>query len=195
MTANPWPSSDWMALVSERGFLALALVLLIGLGSALRAARQLFRAEEMHERLGGLTVIATLAGIATVGAFDAVLLLPWPIFFVAVALGALWTNDATEQPERLSWRRGTMLLLVTLVACSGVVRSSGQLAAMTIYDADNRQGALVWAARFDPGSYRVHLRLAQGYRRNREARCYHAQAAHDLFPLAEAAQQLARRCP
>ena len=34
---NPWPSSDWMAIVSERGFPALLLLGLVGVATALGA--------------------------------------------------------------------------------------------------------------------------------------------------------------
>src|SRR5207248_3075156 len=42
MTSNPWPSSDWIACVSERGFIAFVLFALILLGLAVNAVRQLF---------------------------------------------------------------------------------------------------------------------------------------------------------
>jgi len=42
LTINPWPSSDWMAIASERGFPALAAILL-ALGTALFAGDLVFR--------------------------------------------------------------------------------------------------------------------------------------------------------
>ena len=52
------------------------------------------------------------------------------------------------------------------------------------------------ASRLDPGSYRIHLRLARSLRGRgtRDRRCQHAEAAHNLFPHAEAAAAQARRC-
>ena len=41
-------------------------------------------------------------------------------------------------------------------------------------------------------NYRVHLRLARNSRG--EQRCRHALAARELYPNAEAARSLARRC-
>lgn len=193
MTANPWPSSDWVALVSERGAPALLLILLAGLGLAFRAARRLLSAPEPADALAALALLATLAGAAAIGAFDALLLLAWPTLYLALALGSLEPGEAGEpgQPPR---RRGGALLLASLLALLGAVHSSGQLAALVLYETGDRD-ALVWAARLDPGSYRAHLRLAQRGADGREARCRHARAAHQLYPHAEAARQLARRCP
>src|SRR6202030_615709 len=85
-----WPSSDWIAALSERGvpaFLALAAFVVLLLGSAL-AARYSF-SRTPGERLaalagGGVVLIAALEG-----AFDAVQLLPTPTIVVWGAAGAL----------------------------------------------------------------------------------------------------------
>ena len=75
---NPWPSSDWMAIVSERGFVALALLALVGGSIALGAWARLRRGPPETPALADLTIVATLLAVAVVGAFDAVLLLPVP---------------------------------------------------------------------------------------------------------------------
>lgn len=84
-------------------------------------------------------------------------------------------------------------LAILAFACGAAAFSSArQLAAMSIHaNAQNRTG-LERAAKLDPGNYRIRLRLAQ--RGPRQSRCTHAQAAHELFPNAEAARRLAQRC-
>ena len=98
MTSNPWPSSDWVAALSERGapaFLALLAFVLMLLRGALTARYD--AAREPHERLaalagGGVVLIAALEG-----AFDAVLLLPTPSIVVWAAAGALLTSPCGKQ--------------------------------------------------------------------------------------------------
>ncbi len=107
MTSNPWPSSDWVAALSERGvlaFLALVAFVLMLLRGALTARYDAGR--EPHERLaalagGGIVLIAALEG-----AFDAVLLLPTPSIVVWAAAGALLTSRSeTSDAPRLTARR------------------------------------------------------------------------------------------
>src|SRR5688500_10392507 len=86
---NPWPSSDWMAVLAERGLPALAL--LWGAAGAMmfvgwRRARERGRATE---GLAGLALVAIVIVGAVVGSFDAVILLPAPVFLVWTVLGAL----------------------------------------------------------------------------------------------------------
>src|SRR4029078_2523543 len=71
MTSNPWPSSDWVAFVTERGvgavvFYALGLLPLL-LGAWVRAQA----ATTAHDRLGAIALAATVVIAAIVGAFDA----------------------------------------------------------------------------------------------------------------------------
>lgn len=193
MTANPWPSSDWVALIAERGLAAFILFVLVGLGLAAGAWRTMRTATTPGEGLGALVVLATLAGAATTGAFDAVLLLAWPTLFVWAAVGALWSPEQARPARVTPWGGTVALLLVALLSGAAAVRSAGQLAAMGLYAADESREALERAAALDPGSYRVHLRLAHRYR-DREQRCEHALAARDLYPHATAARRLARRC-
>jgi hypothetical protein len=93
---------------------------------------------------------------------------------------------------------GRVLGILGLLAVVGgfAAKSTAQVAAMHIYASESGASALERAARLDPGSYRIRLRLARSYRgrRSRERRCEHAQAAHALFPRAEAAAALAERC-
>jgi hypothetical protein len=67
-----------------------------------------------------------------------------------------------------------------------------ELASMGIYATSESRSELQLAARLDPGSYRVHLRLARTG--THAARCRHAIAAHHLFPRAAEGRRLAGRC-
>jgi hypothetical protein len=186
-TFNPWPSSDWVAFVSERGFLAAILLVCVFAG----IARSAFRHEDP---LTGAALLATAVAACVVGLFDAVLLLPLPAFVVWTALGALSPGGGeavlpvqTASPGRIAWAP-LMLLLIALSAL-GAVRSTAQLVAMELYT----QGRdLQRAARIDPGNYRLRMRLARGGKRAQ--RCAHARAAHALFPYAEAARAASARC-
>ncbi|MGH7447037.1 MAG: O-antigen ligase family protein, partial [Longimicrobiales bacterium] len=72
-TSNPWPSSDWVAVISERGFAAALLLGLALAGIALTALRRLLRAAAPGEALAGATLLATIAAAAVAGMFDAVM--------------------------------------------------------------------------------------------------------------------------
>ncbi|CAN5769891.1 hypothetical protein BH23GEM10_BH23GEM10_02930 [soil metagenome] len=93
VTSNPWPSSDWVAFASERGFPALVLLTLAMLGILLRGVRRLFRARDPVDALSATALIATLLATIVAGTFDAVLLLALPTLIVWAALGALWGAD------------------------------------------------------------------------------------------------------
>jgi O-antigen ligase len=172
MTTNPWPSSDWIAYLSERGFAAALLLVAAMAGIALRRSE-----DAVHD----VTRIATLAAAGAAGAFDAVLLLAAPALIVWAALGALETRQPPAE------RRPLWVALLLVAGLAGVVRSGSQLAAIQLSGTN-----LATAARVDPFSYRLRLRLAQ--RGKRATRCEHARAAHDLFPNAVEARRLAKGC-
>jgi O-antigen ligase len=165
MTFNPWPSSDWVAFISERG-LATTVFLLLALASIAFSSRD-------------PAVLAIIAAAVVAGLFDAVLLLPVPAFIVFTALGALTGAQAIVpvQPGRLAW---PPIVILILIAAAATFRSGAQLVAMTMVD-EPRQAAAI-----DPGNFRVQMRLA--------SKCDHARAAHDLFPYAASARAAARRC-
>jgi O-antigen ligase len=180
-TFNPWPSSDWVAFVSERGFVAAALLGVVFVLLFVRGWRRL-RAEDVEERWEAATLLATITAACVAGAFDAVLLLALPAFIVWCALGALSTRIESGGVA------SALHMVILLVALLGVVRSASQLVAMEIYATRGDRTSLERAARIDPGSYRVQLRLG------RKGRCEHALAARGLFPNADAAKAAARRC-
>ena len=166
-TFNPWPSSDWIAFLSERGLLATVLIALAFVGIATRAR--------------DATLLATMAAVIVAGLFDAVLLLAVPTLIAWTAIGALWSPEPTARPMRV-W----VALACIAISAFGVFRSGSQVVAMEMFASSGSRASLERASRIDPGNYRIHMRLA--------SRCEHALAAHALFPNAEAARSVSRRC-
>jgi O-antigen ligase len=189
MTTNPWPSSDWMAWIAERGPAAVVLLALAFLGIAASGVRQLFAAQTSGEALAAVALLGTVAGACVTGLFDAVLLLALPALLIWTALGALTPSP----PPAPAARPLPTLVIVAIVAISalGAARSVAQLVAMHIYETRGDRASLTRAARIDPGNYRLRLRLA---RMGGRARCEHARAAHALYPTAGAAAQVSRGC-
>jgi O-antigen ligase len=187
MTANPWPSSDWVACISERGIAAFVLLALAFLKLTASGLRQLRRAIDAQEALAAVALLGVIAGAAVAGTFDAVLLLAIPAFLVWTALGALWIPE--EKSPRPVWR--FVIIAALLLSIAGAVRSASQIVAMDIYATHSDRASIERAAQIDPGSYRLQMRLA---RMRGRARCAHARAAHALFPTALAAAAEARGC-
>jgi hypothetical protein len=187
LTANPWPSSDWIADLSERGIAAFILLALAFLGLTKAAVRDVRRAIDVQEALAATALLAIIAGAVVAGTFDAVLLLAIPAFLVWTAIGAL--SVPQECPPRRKWR--FLWIGVAAIAITGAVRSTTQIMAMDIFVTHSDRASLIHAAQIDPGNYRLQLRLA---RMGGRTRCEHARAAHDLFPTARAAADAARGC-
>jgi O-antigen ligase len=193
---NPWPSSDWMAMASERGFVALALLLLTGATLALGAWARVRRGERHLPAITDLAIVATLLAILVVGAFDAVLLLPVPTLFGWTIVGALASSARPIREIPLTSRsRRHLMIGVAVVGALFVGRAATQTIAMSVFDGGERK-AMERAAAFDPGSYRIRMLLGRAWAR--AGRCDravpHATAAHDLFPNHPAPAQLLRAC-
>jgi len=186
-TANPWPSSDWIAFIAERGLVTAVLLVVAFATIAIGAIRQLLVATEPDESLRLTALLGTLAGAGVAGAFDAVLLIGLPSLLVWTALGALWIPTAL--PRRLP---AAAIVLLLVASTLGAIRSSAQLAAMQIYTTHGDRIALERASRIDAGNYRLRMRLAR--MGSRAQRCAHARAAHALYPNARAAIDASRRC-
>ncbi len=185
---NPWPSSDWMALLAERGVFALAGALLLGLAMAWRGVARLRLVGE--GALFGATLLGVLAAVAVVGVFDASLLLPLPVLSVAIIAGALGAAPGAEpvlQEPPAKWRLVLPLLLAVITA-----RSAQQTAAYLVAGNGRQLSRVVWAARLDPTSY--PLRIALATRLPCSAARAHARAALALAPDWPAARAAARRC-
>lgn len=186
---NPWPSSDWIALASERGIVGVAAVLLLGLGLMWRGSRGI-RSGGTRGAAGAL-LIGTLAAVVVVGGFDAVLLLPVPALLIALVAGGTLAQSAGEIPPPTSSRRGWWLAAVLVVSVAAA-RSAQQVAAYAVAGDGKSRSALRWAARVDPTSYPIRIRLAkQGS--CREARP-HIDAVRRLAPNWPATVQVTRRC-
>jgi O-antigen ligase len=189
VTFNPWPSSDWVASIAERGPAATALLMAVFAVIALGASRRLFSAVDSDDGLAAIALLGTAVAAVVAGMFDAVLLLALPAMLVWASLGAL-TAPPEPGPEQAAGVRRAFVLVAIAIALAGAARSGAQLAAMEIVATHGDRASLERASVIDPGNYRLHLRLARSGRQ----RCGHARAAHALFPAADAARELSRRC-
>ena len=197
MTSNPWPSSDWVAFLSERGVIALLALVTAFVLLARDGLRSLHDGESADTRLASAALVATLVTVLTVGAFDAVTVLAAPALIAWSLLGALAPISRDERLRTLTV--GERLLGATLVAVvfgAASTRSALELAAMQLYGSSSRLAVLEHASALDPGNFRMHVRLAEGYE-NRgsctKARP-HALAARALFPSSPIARRLAAAC-
>lgn len=196
-TSNPWPSSDWMTFVSERGiasFVLLGLAMLALVADGLRGVRE---GRTPEDRLTSCAMLGTLAILIVVGSFDAVLLLPVPALVAWTLLGAL--SPPTRERKVVTLGIGRRVLLMGAVAALGalaIVRSASQLLAMSIFSTTSRVAALEQASTRDPGSYRIHVRLAEGYARRGSCKraIAHAGAARALMPNAPEPRRLLASC-
>jgi O-antigen ligase len=197
MTSNPWPSSDWMTFLSERGPAAFALLALAMMALAADGFRGLREDATSDDRLTAAVLLSTLVVLLVVGTFDAVLLLPVPALCAWALLGALSQPSRTRQEIAFTWpRRTAALVLVAVLGGAAVARSAAQLTAMALFSTSTRTSQLERASALDAGSYRIHMRLANGYygRGNCKKARAHASAAHALYPNAPAAKRIVARC-
>jgi O-antigen ligase len=200
-TANPWPSSDWVALVAERGLITvLALVLaLIGIITNAFQSTRGSTANNPGARDPFLPVAVTATVLVTVavGFFDAVTMLAAPTLIVWASLGALGATGRTRSeftPAQGSRKRWGIALAAPLLLFA--LRSAGQTAAMQVFGTGEHLGSVQQAALLDPGSYRIQLRLAvlalhaKGCALARP----HAGRAAAMLPAAGAPRSILRRC-
>src|SRR5690606_29247955 len=119
---NPWPSSDAIAMVSERGVPGLLAALLVALSCCWRAIPAL-RAGD-RRALGGAALAGTLVAIGVAGMFDAVLLLAVPAGFAAISIGALLSEADGGDNESPSSRYGLVSLLLAVLLAQVLFRSA-----------------------------------------------------------------------
>lgn len=183
---NPWPSSDWVATVVERGPIGALVLLLAGLAAALIAVRRLGDPALASDSLAALGV---LTAVTVTGLFDAVLLLAPPTLMTFAALGALLpvTGAPVSRELRGGWGRAIRLAPL-LIALALVVSSAGQTAAIRLTQAGRRRDAMREALRYDPGNHRLHLILGM------RGDCGHARKARALLPYHPWAEKVARGC-
>jgi len=197
MTANPWPSSDWVAFISERGI--LAALALLGAFTLLffGAMRRWAELGGLDEVLAKVALVGTITATMVVSSFDAALLLAAPAFLSWSIIGAasgIGRRGRTMAPTRAFWLMGVAATFV-LVAL-GVARSATQLIAIQTVGTGGQRARWLAAAPYDPGSYRISQRVAD-LEANR-GRCTSARAAarraQSLFPHAAAPKRILRRC-
>ncbi|MGE0555582.1 MAG: O-antigen ligase family protein [Gemmatimonadales bacterium] len=192
MPTNPWPSSDWVALLVERGPLGLLLALGTGLVLAVVALRRL-RSADLDERVRAAMALALLAGLSVMGCFDAVLLLAPP---TAIAMAGLASTvpetraltTVASRAGRARWIALAAVLWTTLAAG----RSAAQLASVVVAGAGTPRDRLERALKLDGSSYRLEVLLA--LRAPCPAALDHAERAARLMPYHPAPPTLARRC-
>ena len=197
MTSNPWPSSDWVAILAERGVPALAAISLVLFGLLMGAWRRADRAANTDEYVEGLALATTLVITVIVAGFDAVLLLPAPALIAWALFGALAAPSEVRRSVPLSARnRRRIVSMVLIVGAVAVVRSSAQLAAMAVFSSARTVAQFETAALLDPGSYRIRMRLAALFeeRGDCERARGAARAARDLYPNAPDPRRIIRNC-
>jgi len=196
LTSNPWPSSDWVALLSERGVIAFGLFVLTIFGLVVRSVRDVRQGRGNGEHaLTTVALVGTIVAVAVVGAFDAVLLIAAPTFLFWTLAGAL-----SPPPARVGRGIGGLRIWGTLVVLTfgviAITRSAAAIAAMGDISASTRVTSLANAATLDPGNYRIRIRLAQAYLlRGDCARAKaEARAARGLFPNAAEPRRVLAAC-
>jgi O-antigen ligase len=196
MTANPWPSSDWVAFLAERGVIATAA--LLGVFGAL-----LFGALRRWSQIGGSAVLAkvvlmgTIAATLVVGVFDAALLLAAPALIAWSVLGA--TSGIARVGREVALPRGAWLAalgVAFVVLAAAVGRSASQAVAIATVGTGGQRAGWYAAAAIDPGSYRINVRVAELYagRGQCAASRRYARRAQALFPSSPAPRRLIQRC-
>ncbi|MEO8335427.1 MAG: O-antigen ligase family protein [bacterium] len=197
MTANPWPSSDWVTFLSERGPVALVVLGLAMLALMMDALRWLRSSAGTDDKMSAAVLLATTVVLVTVGAFDAVLLLPVGALVGWALLGAL--SSPSRERRAIELTTPIKILAFVFIVVAGaliVMRSGGQLMAMSLYSTSARTATLERASALDPGGYRIHVRLAQLYigRGDCKRGRVHAAAAKTLFPSSPPAKRLVAAC-
>lgn len=197
LTANPWPSSDWVAFVSERGFVAAATIVAVFVVMFFGAFRRWSEFGDGDVVLVKLVLAGTIVATAVVGAFDVALLLPAPAFLIWSILGA--TSGARRagvevEPGGSWWSVASAVAVIILII--SVARSATQIVAMESVGYGAHTAGWTEGAAWDPGSYRINVRAGELYanRGNCATALPYAKRALGLFPNSPAAKRLMRRC-
>jgi len=197
MTANPWPSSDWVAYLSERGAIATVSLLAFFAAVFFSSLRKWQETPDRDSILLRIAVAGTVVATMVVSLFDAVLLLPAPAFLVWTILGAAGAEPQADPAKATPVKTRRLLLTTVLVmAALNLIRSATQVTAMWNVGTGGRTAGWVAGAKWDPGSFRINQRVAELYANRRQcskARPYIRRAV-DLFPSSPPARRLARRC-
>ncbi len=189
---NPWPSSDWVTFLVERGPIGTLLLLLAGFTTAIGALFRV-RGPDPDEALDGIALLGVLSAAVVAGAFDAVLLLPAPLYFVAVATGALRPrSDPILSRPLAAGRRVLISAALVLLVLGTTLYSAGQLTAIVLTRDSTSRATVDLALRFDPGNYRLDLLMMK--RGSCHRRLPYARAAASLMPYHPAPRRALREC-
>ena len=197
MTANPWPSSDWVAFISERGI--VPTVALLGVFAVLfyGSLRRWSELETGDAVLAQLVLGGTIVATMVVSAFDVVLLLGAPSLLVWSVIGATSGIRHEGREAKLSPRAwGFAAAGLLFVALLSTARSATQTVSMMAVGRGGMTAGWVNGAAWDPGSYRINLRVADLYYRRAHcgtARGY-ARRAEGLFPHASVPRRILNGC-
>lgn len=197
MTANPWPSSDWVAYVSERGVVAALALLGVFAALFLGAFRGWSELADGDAVLAKLALVGTVAAVMVVSAFDVALLLAAPAFLLWSIIGVTAGSRRRVRPFNFSRRSWAVIAGgIMLILAASTARSAAQTVAMTSVGRGGHTAGWVRGANWDPGSFRINMKVAELYARRGRcgfARPYIRQAL-SLFPDAPVARRLARKC-
>ena len=197
MTANPWPSSDWVAFVSERGVVAACALLAAFAVMLLRACRRWSDLASSDAVLAKVALVGTISATLVVSAFDAALLLAAPAFLAWSVMGAASGIGHRGREIRVpSAARAIAIVAMVSVVAISTARSATQSAAIVSVGNGATRAGWIRGAGLDPGSYRINVRVAELYAGRGQcasARIY-ARRALTLFPYAPVPRQLLSRC-
>jgi O-antigen ligase len=197
MTANPWPSSDWVAYVSERGLVAALALLGVFASLFFGSLRKWRDLPDGSAVLAKVALAATIVATMVVSAFDAVLMLPAPAFVTWLAIGAAAGRRTSTRPATIAPRlRKGLIAVVLLLMSVSVARSGAMVMSMAAVGTGGTRAGWIRGALLDPGSYRINQRVAELYANRGQcsrARPF-ASRARSLFPDAAAPKRVLRRC-
>ncbi|WP_164016001.1 O-antigen ligase family protein [Pyxidicoccus trucidator] len=201
---NRHPSSDWIAVLSERGFMACALLALVALRVLLLTGRALLRAPTREDALAGGTAAATFLALAWLGAIDAVLVTPGAACVAAVLLGVLlprqpddtWHVAVLTASTPRALRGGVAVTLCAL----GALGAAREVARLVLRESarttPHLEAVEERVSRFAADDYpsRMTLALRWTVKGSCDRAAPHLAAATQLLPEAAAPGQLALRC-
>jgi len=199
MAANPWPSSDWVAHVSERGIIAALALLGVFAALLLHACRRWSDLDDSDAVLAKVALVGTITATLVVSAFDAALLLAAPAFLAWSVMGAASGIGGGRVAREVTFSRRAWLTLVVAtlgIVATSTVRSATQTIAIQAVGFGGTRAGWIRAAALDPGSYRINLRVAElqaSRGRCVSARAY-ARRALALFPNARAPRNVISSC-
>jgi O-antigen ligase len=197
MTANPWPSSDWAAFVSERGIIPAMALLSVFAVLFYRSLRKWNELENGDAVLAQLVLAGTIVAAIVVSSFDVVLLLGAPSLIVWSVIGAtsgIRHAGRETKPSPRAWGFAAAALIV--ITAVSLARSATQTVSMMTVGRGGMTASWLNGAGWDPGSYRINVRVAELYARR--GRCAtaraHAHRAASLFPHASQPKRILSSC-